>query len=55
MYKRQDKDNKVTNYELRNYGFKGMAAGGDKSNSLWIADFCPHPQKMCIRDRYMNI
>lgn len=39
-----DKDNKVTNYELRNYGFKGMAAGGDKSNSLWIADFCPHPQ-----------
>lgn len=21
-----------------------MAAGGDKSNSLWIADFCPHPQ-----------
>ena len=40
----KDKDNKVTNYELRNYGFKGMAAGGDKSNSLWIADFCPHPQ-----------
>ncbi|SUX02309.1 TonB-dependent Receptor Plug Domain [Bacteroides fragilis NCTC 9343] len=21
-----------------------MATGGDKSNSLWIADFCPHPQ-----------
>lgn len=39
-----DKDNKVTNYELRNYGFKGMAAGGDKSNSLWIADFAHTPK-----------
>lgn len=34
---------KVTNYELRNYNFKGMAAGGDKSNSVWVADFSPHP------------
>lgn len=32
-----------TNYELRNYNFKGMAAGGDKSNSAWIADFTSHP------------
>lgn len=39
-----DKETKVNNYEIRNYGFKGMAAGGDKSNSLWIADFCSHPQ-----------
>lgn len=31
--------NLITNYEFRNFGFKGMAAGGDKSNSLWIADF----------------
>lgn len=27
----------VTNYEIRNHGFKGMAAGGDKENSAWIA------------------
>lgn len=27
----------VTNYEIRNHGFKGMAAGGDKENSTWIA------------------
>lgn len=29
----------ITNYELRNYSFKGMAAGGDKTNSVWLADF----------------
>lgn len=33
--------NEVRNFEFRNYGFKGMAAGGDKSNSLWLADFSP--------------
>lgn len=33
---------KVTNYEMRNFGYKGMAAGGDKSSSLWLADFSPH-------------
>lgn len=38
-----DKDLKTTNYELRNYGFKGMATGGDKSDSLWIADFASSP------------
>ena len=27
----------VTNYEIRNHGFKGMAAGGDKESSAWIA------------------
>lgn len=27
----------VTNYEIRNHGFKGMAAGGDKENSSWVA------------------
>jgi hypothetical protein len=31
------KNDVITNYELRNYGFKGMASGGDKSNSVWIA------------------
>lgn len=38
-----DPQKNITNYELRNYGFKGMAAGGDKSNSLWIADFSSVP------------
>nr|WP_242490656.1 hypothetical protein [Bacteroides fragilis] len=23
---------------------KEWQTGGDKSNSLWIADFCPHPK-----------
>lgn len=41
-YTNPSNGDKVTNYELRNYNFKGMAAGGDKSNSLWIADFSPH-------------
>lgn len=27
----------ITNYEIRNHGFKGMAAGGDKENSVWVA------------------
>lgn len=27
----------VTNYEIRNHGFKGMAAGGDKEHSVWLA------------------
>lgn len=27
----------VTNYEIRNHGFKGMAAGGDKESSAWVA------------------
>jgi hypothetical protein len=39
------KDN-VTNYELRNYGFKGMASGGDKSNSVWIATNALHPSQV---------
>lgn len=29
----------ITNFELRNYDFKGMATGGDKINSVWIALF----------------
>ena len=30
-------NDEVTNYEIRNHGFKGMAAGGDKESSVWIA------------------
>lgn len=30
-------NDEVTNYEIRNHGFKGMAAGGDKESSAWIA------------------
>lgn len=29
----------ITNFELRNYDFKGMAIGGDKINSVWVAMF----------------
>ncbi|CEN52808.1 toprim domain-containing protein [Capnocytophaga canis] len=29
----------ITNYEVRNFGFKGMTEGGDKSNSVWLANF----------------
>lgn len=38
-----DKEKKTTNFETRNYNYKGMAAGGDKTNSLWVADFSPSP------------
>ncbi len=34
---------KISNYELRNYGFKGMAAGGDKTSSVWIATKAHNP------------
>ena len=38
----------ITNFELRNYGkekgFKGMAEGGNKSDSLWIATLSEDPQ-----------
>ena len=36
----------ITNYELRNYGFKGMASGGDKSNSVWLATNAPNPAQV---------
>ena len=35
-YKEPGKE-QVTGYEIRNNGFKGMAAGTDKENSAWIA------------------
>lgn len=34
------KDNKVTGFEIRNFGrFKSFSAGGDKIYSAWVADF----------------
>lgn len=30
-------NDETTNFEIRNHGYKGMAAGGDKENSVWIA------------------
>lgn len=29
----------ITNFEMKNYGFSGMAEGGDKTNSAWAATF----------------
>ena len=29
----------ITNFELKNYDFTGMATGGDKTNSVWTACF----------------
>lgn len=40
----QQKDKGTTNYEFRNYGFKGMAVGGDKTDSVWVADFTGNSQ-----------
>ncbi|MDL2297323.1 DUF3991 and toprim domain-containing protein [Bacteroidales bacterium OttesenSCG-928-B11] len=40
----------VSNYELRNYGFKGMASGGDKTNAVWIATNAPNPN--LVKDIY---
>lgn len=31
------KSQEPANYEIRNHGYKGMAAGGDKETSTWIA------------------
>ena len=33
----------ITNFELRNYDFKGMPEGGDKQKSSWIAAFSAKP------------
>ena len=34
----------ITNYELRNYGFKGMARNGNKTESLWMATNAERPE-----------
>ncbi|PRY08343.1 Toprim domain-containing protein [Pontibacter ummariensis] len=30
-------------YDLRNYGFKGVAAGSDRKHGVWVADFAQNP------------
>lgn len=33
----------IVGYDLRNYGFKSVAAGSDRQQGLWIADFAGDP------------
>ncbi|PRY13766.1 uncharacterized protein DUF3991 [Pontibacter ummariensis] len=33
----------VIGYDLRNYGFKSVAAGSDRQSGMWIADFAGKP------------
>ncbi len=35
----------VVGWDLRNYGFKGVAAGSDRQNGMWIADFAGKPER----------
>lgn len=42
-YRNPNNPEVITNFELRNHSFKGMAAGGNKTDSLWIADFSANP------------
>ncbi|QMU26555.1 DUF3991 domain-containing protein [Adhaeribacter radiodurans] len=37
--------NEVVGYDLRNYGFKGVAPGSDRKNGMWVADFVGAPQR----------
>lgn len=46
-----DDNNNIRNFEFRNYGFKGMATGGDKSNSIWAADFSAN--KALVKNVYL--
>ena len=36
-------NNEVVGWDLRNYGFKGVAPGSDRRNGMWIADFVGTP------------
>jgi hypothetical protein len=36
----------VVNYELRNNGFKGMAAGGNKTDAVWLATTAQSPKEV---------
>lgn len=36
-------EDKIVGWDLRNYGFKGVAAGSDRQNGMWIADFVGSP------------
>ncbi|WP_181308799.1 DUF3991 domain-containing protein [Rufibacter sp. XAAS-G3-1] len=35
----------VVGWDIRNYGFKGVAAGSDRQNGMWIADFAGNPER----------
>lgn len=35
----------VIGWDLRNYGFKGVAAGSDRQNGMWVADFAGRPER----------
>ncbi|GAA4431382.1 hypothetical protein GCM10023188_18870 [Pontibacter saemangeumensis] len=35
----------VIGYDLRNYGFRSVAAGSDRQNGMWIADFAGDPAR----------
>jgi len=35
----------VVGYDLRNYGFKSVAAGSDRQNGMWVADFPGEPSR----------
>jgi len=35
----------VIGYDLRNYGFRSVAAGSDRQNGMWIADFVGNPSR----------
>ena len=35
----------VVGWDFRNYGFKGVAAGSDRQNGMWIADFAGKPER----------
>lgn len=35
----------VVGWDLRNYAFKGVAAGSDRQNGMWIADFVGSPAR----------
>jgi hypothetical protein len=35
----------IVGWDLRNYGFKGVAAGSDRQNGMWIADFVGRPER----------
>jgi len=38
-------EEKIIGWDLRNYGFKGVAAGSDRQNAVWIADFVGKPER----------
>lgn len=35
----------IVGWDLRNYGFKGVAASSDRQNGMWIADFVGKPER----------